>query len=56
VVWIVKPEYRAPLGEYIITKAHPHDCFELRKKSDNTTHPELVEAKHLTRDPFASGS
>ena len=55
-VWIVKPEYRAPLGEFRISKAHPNDRFELVKVSDNSVHPELVEGKFLRRDPYIVGS
>lgn len=50
VVWIVKPEYRAPLGEFRIAKAHPDDTYELVRCSDNTLHSELVEGKHLRRN------
>jgi hypothetical protein len=51
-VWIVMPEYRTPLGEFVITKAHPNNYFELARKADRVPHPELVEEVHLTRDPF----
>lgn len=50
IVWIVKPEYRAPYGPFSIVKAHPDDKFELVKESDNSAHDELVEGKHLRRD------
>ncbi|KAK4695584.1 hypothetical protein P7C71_g2193, partial [Lecanoromycetidae sp. Uapishka_2] len=50
VVWIVKPEYRAPLGEFRITKAHPNDKYELVRCSDNILHCDLVEGKHLCRN------
>ena len=50
VVWIVKPEYRAPMGEFRIVKAHPNDKYELVRLSDNTPHSILVEGKHLRRD------
>lgn len=52
-VWIVKPEYRTPLGEFIIMKAHPNKYFELARKADRVPHPELVAETHLTRDPYA---
>jgi hypothetical protein len=55
-VWIVKAEYRAPLGEFRISQAHPNDMFELVKISDNSVHPELVEAQYLRRDPYGVGS
>lgn len=55
-VWIVKPEYRAPLGEFQILKAHPNDKFELLKISDNTIHHEHVDGKFLRRDPFMPSS
>jgi hypothetical protein len=51
-VWIVKPEWRAPLGEFSITKAHANEKFELVKISNNTLYPELVEKGFLSRDPF----
>ena len=50
VVWIMKLEYRAPLGKFRITKAHPNDRYELFRCSDNTIHSELVEGKHLRRN------
>jgi hypothetical protein len=49
-VWIVKPTYRSPLGEFCITKALPDDKFELVKVSDGSLHPELVDSKDLRRD------
>ena len=48
IVWIMKPGYRAPLGEFRIVKAHPDNMYEL-VKSDDTPHSELVEAKDLRR-------
>ena len=51
-MWIVKPGYRAPLGEFVITKAHPDNVFALEKKGSGVAHYELVEAKHLRRDPY----
>ena len=48
-MWIVKPEYRAPLGEFRIVKAHPNDVFELARCSDNAPHSERVEGKELRR-------
>ncbi|KAI9653539.1 MAG: hypothetical protein M1821_007047 [Bathelium mastoideum] len=51
-VWVVKPEYRAPLGEFKINRACPNDTFELLKVADGSIHTELVEGKYLTRDPF----
>lgn len=53
IVWIVKPAFRAPLGEFRISKAVLDDKFELIKVSDNTLYPEEVEGKYLRRDPFA---
>ncbi|KAF5012411.1 hypothetical protein FDECE_1540 [Fusarium decemcellulare] len=50
IVWILKPGYRAPLGEFRIQKAHPDDMFELVSCATNATHPELVEGKHLRRN------
>lgn len=50
VVWIVKPEYRAPLGEFSIVRAHPDDLYELVRRSDNTPHPNLIEGKYLRRN------
>jgi len=55
-VWIVKAEYRAPLGEFCISRAHSNDMFELVKISDDTVHPELVEGKYLRRNPYGPGS
>jgi hypothetical protein len=55
-VWIVKPEFRAPVGEFRVSKAHPNDRFELVNMSDNTVYPELVEGKFLHRNPYAPGS
>lgn len=49
-VWILKPEYRHAIGPFKIAKAHPNDMWELVSSSDNSTHPELVEGKHLRRD------
>ena len=49
-MWIVRPEYRAPLGEFLIVRAHPNDFYELVRRSDNTPHPELIEGKYLRRD------
>jgi hypothetical protein len=56
VVWIVKPEYRAPLGEFIIVKAHPNPRFELIRKTDMSPHTKLAEEKYLRRDPIAVSS
>ena len=49
IVWIVKPGYRAPLGEFRIVKAHPNNMYELVRSSDDTPHSELVEGKDLRR-------
>ncbi|RBR26061.1 uncharacterized protein FIESC28_01089 [Fusarium coffeatum] len=49
-VWIVKPGYRAPLGEFRITKAHPNDMFELQSCATNAAHTELVAGKDLRRN------
>ncbi|CAM1506161.1 Fc.00g058020.m01.CDS01 [Cosmosporella sp. VM-42] len=48
-VWIVKPEFRAPLGQFRITTAHEDDKFELIRCSDNQPYPQLVEGKYLKR-------
>jgi hypothetical protein len=48
-VWIVKPGYRVPLGEFRIFKAHPNNMYELVRSSDDTPHSELVEGKDLRR-------
>ncbi len=48
-VWVVKPDYRAPLGEFRIVKAHPDDFFELVRGSDNQPHTELIAGKDLRR-------
>ncbi len=50
----MKPEYRAPLGAFYISKALPDDYFELVKVSDNIIHPEIIEGKFLSRDPYSS--
>ncbi|KAI1174284.1 hypothetical protein F4777DRAFT_390146 [Nemania sp. FL0916] len=50
IVWIVKPEYRAPFGPFTIHKACSDDTFQLVKRSHNTFHPELVQGKYLKRD------
>lgn len=55
-VWIVKAEYRAPSGEFRISKAHPNNMFELVKILDNPVYPDLVEAQYLRRDPYGVGS
>ncbi|KAF5971701.1 serine threonine kinase [Fusarium coicis] len=49
-VWIVQPGYRAPRGEFRITKVHPDDLFELVDCATNVVHPDLVEGKYLRRD------
>ncbi|KAG9502106.1 hypothetical protein J7337_007822 [Fusarium musae] len=49
-VWIVQPGYRAPRGEFRITKVHPDDLFELVDCANNVMHPDLVEGKYLRRD------
>lgn len=48
-VWILKPGYRAPLGEFQIVKALADDKFELIRCSDSTKYREPVEGKHLRR-------
>ena len=52
-VWVVKPTFRAPLGEFRISKAFPNETFELIKLSDNTVYPEKVEKRFLKRNPFS---
>ncbi|KAF5589968.1 serine threonine kinase [Fusarium pseudocircinatum] len=49
-VWIVQPGYRAPRGEFRITKVHPDDLFELIDCATNIVHPDLVEGQYLRRD------
>ncbi|KLP18821.1 Uncharacterized protein LW94_5008 [Fusarium fujikuroi] len=49
-VWIVQPGYRAPRGEFRITKVHPDDLFELVDCATNIAHPDLVEGQYLRRD------
>lgn len=49
-MWIVKPGYRAPLGEFRIVKAHPDNMYELVRASDNAPHSELVQGKDLRRE------
>ncbi|KAF5586114.1 serine threonine kinase [Fusarium pseudoanthophilum] len=49
-VWIVQPGYRAPRGEFRITKVHPDDLFELVDCATNVVHPDFVEGKYLRRD------
>ncbi|MCJ1469372.1 hypothetical protein MMC07_008005 [Pseudocyphellaria aurata] len=51
IVWIKKPEHRTPMGEFRIVQAHPNDKYELVRCSDNTLHSELIEGKHLLRNP-----
>jgi hypothetical protein len=55
-VFIVKPGFRSPLGEFIIAAAHADDKFELKLKSDNSPYDELVEGKYLRRDPYGTSS
>ncbi|KAF5705718.1 serine threonine kinase [Fusarium mundagurra] len=50
IVWIVQPGYRAPRGEFRITKVHPDDLFELVDCATNIVHPDLVEGQYLRRD------
>ncbi|KAK0659740.1 hypothetical protein QBC41DRAFT_331325 [Cercophora samala] len=51
VVWLFKTGYRALLGPFRITEAHPNDKFRIVKISDNTTYPEIVYGSDLRRDP-----
>lgn len=51
-VWIFKPGFRAPLGEFIIVQALPNDMYELANKATNTPHTEHVERQHLKRNPY----
>ncbi|GKU05761.1 serine threonine protein kinase [Fusarium langsethiae] len=46
-VSIMKPGYRAPLGEFRITKAYANDMFQLESCATNVVHPELVAGKDL---------
>ena len=48
-VWVKKPGYRAPLGEFRIVKAHPQNMFELVVKSTGVAHSELVEGRYIMR-------
>jgi len=50
VVYIVKPELRAPLGEFRVSRAHPGDKFELVKVEDGTIYPGLIEGVYLRRE------
>ncbi len=49
-MWLFKIGYRAPLGQFRITEAHPDDKFELVDCADNTTYAELVAGSDLKRD------
>jgi hypothetical protein len=49
-VWIMKPGYRAPLGEFRITKAYANDMFQLESCATSVAHPELVAGNDLRRN------
>ena len=55
-VYIVKPGFRSPLGEFVITAAYADDKFELKWKSNDSQYDELVEGKYLRRDPYGMSS
>lgn len=51
-VYIVRPDWRAPLGPFYISKALPNSEFELVHISDDVPYGEAVEEKLLYRDPY----